>query len=364
MKHHVFPRFCRGLGLLDSILAFAILSVTLLWASQLVGNWFARQAIANDAKVVEEIARAGRLLLEGNITHQVYDTTTNPVGSAPLQIAFSDLENAGLRSPGIGIISPARRFLTLYAYRESDEMMILMARARGRTRVELTMPGASDGVSSAGIMISDEHDSATENRLRGPGVEYNMASINQLQSRFAALGDIFAFDYVPIKIFCHSYVYRIPISGCNANTMSARLNMGGNDLLNVSGLNTLAASIRNLEGPLKIVGNLTVHNDLIVKGDTVLTGDLSVPGTLTAANITVDDDLEVQGDLTATGNVTAADLTFSGEATIAGTARMGSLEISDLTTTELKADRIDIGTGTFTNILGNNVTVTTCTGCN
>ena len=363
MNHRVFSRFRRGLGLFDTILAFTVLSVTLLWGSQLLENWITRQAIANDARVVEELARTGRLLLEGNITHQVYDTTTNPVSSAPLAITFSDLENAGLRSPGLGTRSPAGRTLTLYAYRESDEVMLLMARARGISEVGI-FPDASDGVSSVGVLLSDEDDTGTEHILNGPGVNYDMYAINQLSSRFATREDIFALDYVPINIFCHSYVYRIPISGCTANMMSTSLNMNEHDLLNVKGLNTTGADIRNLEGPLEIIGNLTVHNDLIVKGDTVLTGDLSVPGTLTAANITVDDDLEVQGDLTATGNVTGADLTFSGEATIAGTARMGSLEISDLTTTEMKAERIDIGTGTFTNILGNNVTVTTCTGCN
>ena len=363
MNHRVFSRFRRGLGLFDTILAFAVLSVTLLWGSQLVGNWIARQAIANDARVVEELARAGRLLLEGDIVHRAYSTTTNPVGSAPLAIAFSDLENAGLRSPGLGTRSPVGRTLTLYAYRESDEVMLLMARARGISEVGI-FPDASDGVSSVGVLLSDEDDSGTEHILNGPGVNYDMYAINQLSSGFATREDIFALDYVPIEIFCHSYVYRIRISRCTRNNMSVSLDMGGNELSNVYNISSKRAVITYLEGPLEIIGNMTVHDDLVVKGDTILTGDLSIPGTLTAANITANDDLEVQGDLTATGNVTGADLTFSGEATIAGTARIGSLEISDLTTTELKAERIDIGTGNFTNILGNNVTVNSCTGCN
>ena len=52
----------RGLGLFDAMLAIAVLSVLALWGGQIVGDWARERVVTGEARVVSELARAGRLL--------------------------------------------------------------------------------------------------------------------------------------------------------------------------------------------------------------------------------------------------------------------------------------------------------------
>ena len=368
MSRNRYPsRTRRGLGLFDSILAFAVLSVTLLWGTQIVGNWISGKVISNDARLVAELARAGSLLIEGDVTHAA---RSHAVGTAPLLVALSDLEDAGLRSTALGTTSSGRRALSLHFYRPTTGVLLVIARARGANEIN-RIPGAEDGVSAVGVLLEDEDDGGTEHLLRGPGVNYDMFDINALTSRFATKEDIFALDHVALDVSCRSYVYRTAVDcdgdGTNdpeANTMATDLNLGNNNITGGGQITAGSAQIGRLQGTTQVDGALTVEGDLEVTGDTTLSGDLEIRGSLTAPNITVGDNLTVAGDLTAEGNLTGANLTFTGEATVSGDARIGKLNITSMTTTELKAQRIDLGTGTFTEVFADDVTVTNCTGCN
>ena len=378
MKRNRYPsRTRRGLGLFDSILAFAVLSVTLLWGTQIVGNWISGKIISNDARSVAELARAGRLLIEGDVNHPARgladDGTAAPVSydsDLTDDSNFTDLENAGLRSRALGDISPGRRNLSLHFYRPTAGVLLVIARARGANEIN-RIPGAEDGVSAVGVLLEDEDDGGTEHLLRGPGVNYDMFDINALTSRFATKEDIFALDNVALDVSCRSYVYRTVVD-CDsdgspdpeANTMATDLNLGDNNITEGGQITAVSAQIGRLQGTTQVGGALTVEGDLEVTGDTTLSGDLEIPGSLTAPNITVGDNLTVTGDLTAEGDLTGANLTFTGEATVSGDARIGKLNITSMTTTELKAQRIDLGTGTFTEVFADDVTVTNCTGCN
>ena len=368
MNRNRYPsRFRRGLGLFDSILAFAVLSLTLIWGSQIIGNWISGKAISNDARLVAELARAGSLLIEGDVDHAA---RSHAVGTAPLSVALSDLEDAGLRSTALGTTSSGRRALSLHFYRPTAGVLLVIARARGAIEIN-RIPGAEDGVDAVGVLLEDEDDGGTEHFLRGPGVNFDMFDINALSSRFATREDIFALGHVALDVSCRSYVYRVAVD-CDsdgstdpeANTMETDLNLGDNNITEGGQITAESAQIGQLQGTTQIDGALTVEGDLDVTGDTTLSGNLEVPGTLTAPNITVGDNLSVAGDFTANGDLTGGNLSFTGEATVSGDARIGKLNITSMTTTELKAERIDLGTGTFSEVFADDVTVTNCSGCN
>ncbi|WP_419739491.1 hypothetical protein [Ruegeria sp.] len=362
MNAHIFPsRTRRGLGLFDSILAFAVFSFALLWASQITGNWITARAMANEARSVAELARAGRLLVEGDPAHA---GRRHAPRAAPHPVDLAELEGAGLRAPALGERTPGRRTLSLYLYRPSEGALLIIARARGETKLT-RIPGAEDGVSGVGVLLSGETG------LRGPGVSYDMAPINRRMPGFATANDIFALDYVALDRNCPPYLYRVAVDcdgdGSNdaeVNTMSVDLDMGGNDLTGAGSIGARSAQIRQLVGQTQITGPLTVSETLDVEGNTTIAGDLALTGTLTAPNITIGESLTVKKALSVNGPLTGGALTFDGEATVAGTARIGTLRITNMRTQELRADRIDLGTGTFRELFTEQATVTNCTGCN
>ena len=363
--NHIPVHSRRGLSLFDSILAFAVLSIMLLWGAQIIGNWISGRAIANEARSVADLAHAGRLLVEGDVNHT---SRVHTVGTAPNSIAFTELANAGLRTTVLGTRSPGGRELSLHFYRPSTGVLLVIARARGTTEIT-RIPGVEDGVSSVGVLLEDEGDiGSTAHMLNGPGVYYDMKPINTLSNGFATKEDIFAIDYVALDIACNNYIYRVAVSSCvGANTMNVDLDMGSNNLINVGEFKTSSAEIEQLEGvtqSLEFDGNVKIEGNLVVQGDTELAGNLEVTGTFTAPSMTIEDDLTVQGDMTASGDITGANLTFNGEATVSGTASLGGLEITNLITDELRAETMDLGTGTFTEIIVNDMAVRTCTGCN
>ena len=226
------------------------------------------------------------------------------------------------------------------------------------------LPGAETGVSGVGLIRVGETE------LRGPGVDFDMNDVpnpavdptDPMSPAFATVNDLFALDYIALDAACRDYLYRVVVTGCaDANTMDTDLDMGGHDLTNVGTLTVPRATITTLEGATEVTGPLTVGGDLSVRGATdmqalTVTGDLTassanVTGTLTALN------------LTATGEITGANLTFDGTVTVSGTARLNDVEVDALSAESLNVRQLSSDEGHFDEIFADDVTVTTCTGC-
>ena len=351
-------RRVRGLGLLDAVLASGVLAATALWAGQLVGDWAEGRAVAGEARTTAGLARAGRLLVAGDVSHA---GRTHGVNAAPLQVALADLEAAGLRSPVLGSLTPGRRALTLWLWRPAAGTLVVIARARGDGPLP-RLPGAADGADGVGALPG------TGTRLRGPGVAFDMAPLNAALPGFATRSDLFALDHVALGLACRDYLYRVAVD-CDgdgtddalANTMAVGLDMGGNDLLGAGNVAAATATIGRLEGATEITGPLDVAGTLAVGGAATL-GAVTVGGVLNAASVDIAGTLTVP-ELVATGGIAGADIAFDGALTVSGTARLGdadveTLDVETLNVSRLSADEADIG-----RIFADDVTATACTGC-
>ena len=366
----------RGFGLWDSILAAGVIAVLAVWAGQLVGAWAEGRVVAGEARTVADLARAGRLLVEGDVAHA---GRTHGVNAAPLAVQLADLEAADLRAPALGGRTPARRTLTLWLWRPAASTLVVIARARGEVPLA-RLPGAEDGVTGVGALLG------ADTRLRGPGLDFDMAPVNARSAGFATANDVFGLDHVALDVTCRSYLYRVEVD-CDgdgtitpadalANTMETAIEMGDNDILGAGNVTAATAAIGRLEGATEIAGALTVDGELSVDGATAME-DLAVSGALTAADADFSGTLTVP-DLVASGAVSGADLTIGstpagcvagspgcvqGRITVSGTARLGdadvdTLNVETLNVRQLSSDRADI-----TDILADNVRATACTGC-
>ena len=376
----------RGLGLLDAILGGAVLSVVALLAAQVVGDWATARVVTNEARTVSALAKAGRLLIEGDINHPA---RTHPIGSPPLPIALSALAAAELRSPTAGTQSPGRRDLTLHAYRPTAGTqspgrrdltlhayrptagtVMVVARARGSYPLGRA-PGAADGVAGVGVLLDRDGNSSVgpgETTIRGPGVNFDMATLNTVLSGFAGFNDIFGFDSVALDVACHSYLYRVPIDcdrdgtlDATANTMTVGIDMDDNDILGAGRLTAATGTINTLAGATTVTGNISTTGDVEVLGLTAVQA-LTVTGAVLADSATITGDLTLV-DLVATGDITGANLTFNGTLTVAGDARLSDAEVDTLTVQTLNVDQLSADTATLTTGVATNLTVTNCSGC-
>ena len=365
---HKARRARRGLGLLDAILAAAVFAVMLLLTGQVVGDWAAGRATGNDARAVAELARQGRLLIDGDVSHPA---RTDPVGAAPREILLSDLTGAGLRSPVAGSRTPGRRALTLWAWRHSDGAVLVIARARGDQPIR-RLPDAGDGVQGVGALIAGFGGGTT---LAGAGVRFDMAPLNTAEPGFARPGsatdtvhDLFALDYVAQEADCRSYLYRVEVD-CDgdgapnpeANSMAVDLDMGDNNITQAGQIEADRATIPEITGPTEVTGELTVANALTVGGLAEMQ-DVTVRGALTVTDATIAGGLSVE-TLTASGEVTGADLTFDGTLTVSGEARLGEADAGSLNVTTLNVRQLSADEATISDIFATDVIATQCTGC-
>jgi len=332
--------------------------VTVLWGARVAGDWAAGRVMAGEARALAEVARAGRLLVEGDVAHA---GRAHGQGAAPLAVPLADLAAADLRDPALGTRTPARREISLHLWRPDAGTLVVVARARGDLP-PARLPGAEDGVTGVGALPG------AGTRLRGPGVDFDMAPLNTALAGFATADDLFALDHVALDVTCRSYLHRIPVDcdgdgvdDAEANTMATGLDMGGNDLTGAGAITAATAEVGRLEGAVRVAGPLTVAGGLDVAGATSME-DLAVAGVLTAEGAEISGALTVP-ELTATGEVTGADLTFDGALTVSGEARLGDADVDTLSVTtlnvrQLSADDADIGA-----VFADDVTATACTGC-
>ena len=348
----------RGLTLLDVLLAATVISVLALWGGQVAGDWIASRTVRAEVRTVAELARAGRLLVEGDVGHA---GRIHGVGAAPLAVGLADLEAADLRSPLLGALTPGRRTLTLWLWRPNAGALVVIARARGEAPLP-RLPGAEDGATGVGGLLR------TETRLRGPGLDFDMAGLNALVAGFATVNDLFALDHVALDVTCRSYLYRVAVD-CDgdgvddviANSMETSLDMGGNDLTGAGRVTAATAAIGTLEGATEVTGALTVAGEMEVTGMATM-ADVTVNGVISAASAEIAGTLTVP-DITATGVVTGADLTLDGTVVVSGEARLGDADAATLNVITLNVEQLSSTTGTFGSLFADNATFTSCTGC-
>lgn len=348
----------RGLGLWDALLATFVLSTLALWGGQLAGDWIEGRAVTGEVRTVAELARAGRLLVESDVGHA---GRTHGVGTAPLSVPFADLQAADLRSATLGDQTPGRRTLTLWLWRPTAGALVVIARARGE-RPLARLPGAEDGVTGVGALLG------TQTRLRGPGLDLDMAPINALVANFATGNDVFALDHVALAVTCRSYLYRVGVD-CDgdgvddviANTMETDLLMDGNDISGAGNVTADTAVIATMAGATEFTGAVTVAGELAVSGTTTM-ADLTVSGVITADSAEITGTLTVP-DLTATGTVTGANLTLNGTVIVSGEARLGDADADTLNVVTLNVDQLSSDRGEFNSIFADNATFTSCSGC-
>ncbi|MYG26974.1 MAG: hypothetical protein F4213_13285 [Boseongicola sp. SB0677_bin_26] len=348
----------RGLGLFDAMLAIIVLSLLALWGGQVAGGWIAGRVVTGEVRTVAELARAGRLLVEGDVSH---GGRTHAVGAAPLAVGLADLEAADLRSPALGTRSPGRRALTLWLWRPNAGALVVIARARGE-RPLARLPGAEDGATGVGALLG------TDARLRGPGLDFDMGPVNALVAGFATENDVFALDHVALDVTCRSYLFRVEVD-CDgdgtpdviANTMGTGLDMGGQDLTGAGNVTAATAAIGTLEGVTEFTGALAVGGELAVTGRTTME-DVTVSGALNAASAEVAGTLTVP-DLVATGALTGADLALDGTVAVSGEARLGDADVNTLNVVTLNVEQLSSDTGTFGSLFAERATFTSCSGC-
>ncbi len=350
----------RGLALWDLMMAMAVLSAVTLWGAQVAGDWIEGRVVTGEVRTVAELARAGRLLVEGDVAHA---GRTHGAGAAPLAVALGDLEAADLRSPALGTQSPGRRDLTLWLWRPaaSPDTLLVIARARGALPLA-RLPGAEDGVTGVGAMRG------TDTRLRGPGLNFDMTGLNALVAGFATASDVFALDHVALAVTCRSYLYRVEVD-CDgdgtpdviANTMETDLDMGDQDITAAGNVTAATAAIGTLEGATTVSGALTVGGELEVSGTTTM-ADLTVTGAVTADSADIQGTLTVP-DITATGTVTGANLTLNGTMIVSGEARLADADADTLNVVTLNVELLSSDTGVFQDLFADSATFTSCTGC-
>ena len=264
-----FPRrTARGLGLLDAVLAAAILSSLALWGGQMAGSWLERRLLAGETRALAGLARAGRLWAERGAA------TMPTAGTPPVAVTHAQLRGAGLWWPdrpagaaaGVIATTPGRRRameLFLYVPPGTSDRVMVIARARGAAGEPAPpgIPGAADGVVAVGVIAPDG------TTLRGPDVAFGFTTGNGFAQSFAQEGDLFALAHVWTQARC-LHLQRRPdaVTGCTGgNRMDIPLDMGGNTITGLGG----------------ITGNLEVTG-------TFEADDMKVGGTLEAEGLEVD----------------------------------------------------------------------------
>jgi len=354
-----FPRRSRrGLGLVDATLAVMVMSGFALYAAQVTGTWAERRLVDGEARALSRLARAGRLLVEGD------PEAWTPEGQEPERRTFAELEAADLWPAGRPRTTPGtRRDMTLWLSLAAPGRVTVIARARG-DRIPRGLPGAAAGVEGVGAIENE----AGETVLRGADVDFDMATLNAFTEGFGRPGDLFALAHAFTGRDCNAYLHRVEVDGCpDATVMAADLDMNGNSVLGADRVRTATLEVGDIEGDVTVTGSVTVGAGLEVDvdGDTTV-GDLTVNAGLNVLGAAEVGALTVQGDVSAAGTVSGHDLTFDGAIAVAGEAVLGDVTADTLVAAGVVADRLDALAATYTTLVGATLTVgdlTVTDGC-
>ena len=387
-------RVRRGMGMV-------VFAMTALWLSQITGHWLERRIVAHDAAALAEIAADVRTLVEGDIggargVINTMDTSTGRLTS----LDEADLQTAGLRTVADGNFStPSGKEVSVWIHRRipvpppgsvpapGSNVIEVIVRGRGGSWLA---PGGGAGSARVGAVF----ESGTDLLLRGPNLDLDMAHYHDgsvspatgaLTGTHAApdtgdvdapsqtgsdctdevcAGDLFAFQEVWTEPFCHSYLYRVPVPGCDdANTMAVDLDMGGNSIVDADRIEMRAAHIEEFIGDVTFRQDITFEGRVDIRGTLDVESDLEVRGQFDAERIE-SDEIEVT-DLSVKGDATFENLEITGAVsmTVPGKLAVNDLETQELLTDTLFVDVLSADDADFNRLLADDVTVSSCTGC-
>ncbi|WP_419738562.1 hypothetical protein [Ruegeria sp.] len=351
----------RGLGLVDTMLAVALLCVLALWGSQATTRWVDDRVMTGEVRMLAGVAQAARRLVEEDVSHAIRSAPVDTLQP----VTFRTLIDADLWSRAANTATPARRQIDIRLLRQANDRVLVLVRARAQTHRPDRVPFAATGVPGVGVLLDDETD------LKGPGLAFDFAHVT-LPPGYAQNGDLFALDQIWLNAPCQSYLYREAVSGCpDANTMAVDLDMGGNDITGADEIRAGTIRLETLQArapgaPITVEGaeKLVVSGKMDVTGDTELEDLTVLEASTFSKTVTIGDDLTVEGDLRVVGELAGGDLTFDGDLVVSGTARFGAARADEITARALTVERLSGGTWEqFGTLSANDVTVSTCTGC-
>jgi cytoskeletal protein CcmA (bactofilin family) len=376
-RRRIARRARRGLGLLDTIIALAII----IYGLQL---YFDHQDERQfKAIAAQEAAYLAQLKdhLEDFVGRNALTLMSSLSAGNARQITQADLNADDINVDLSSMEGIDGRSLDMWVIVEPLNRLAYIARASG-TIDRLHFPLTSPEFGLMGSYIDDDPTS-----IRGIGLNWSVGNpsasgtvANQIGIRH---GDAFAVGFVDLDADIRPYLHRSgerTPTGENLSTMAAPLELGGNAITGVTSL--------TMTGDLSVSGNISGTS-------------ASLTGVLQAGSVDVENSLDVTGavaigNLTTSGDVTAASVQSSGTISaaslaVAGSATLGSIDIGQnlevsgaLTATNGSLSNVEVGetltartvrsdavtaTSASINSLSatqgslNQLTVGSCTGC-
>lgn len=358
----------RGVSLLDTTLAVALLSILVTQIVQFSADIARREAAIKDGRYLTELVEAGRSLVIGQSQSFLVGSVT--------ELSPSDLATAGLLQEGrTGFGGLGRDYSVSVLRRSSDEFVIL---GRGILRagepVTYSWPTAGEGIGLVGTVHSQSPEF-----LRGPSLNYDLTwMVGDYASARPRVGDVAVLDTVRVDQAMTPYLHRVatPISP-ELNRMDADLDLNGNDVLGASLISAAELEVtsdivtQSIAGTTRFNGTIEA-NALSVSGLASFASDLNVTGAITSDSATVTSTLEAAtlqaNRASITGGLVMGDGTVSGTLTIADlaaeTLTAEDLEAEDVISRHLNADLLT-ARQLLSSTNGEFETITTgnCTGC-
>ena len=201
----------------------------------------------------------------------------------------------------------------------------------------------------------------------GPAIYLNLSSYTGAGMSISE-GDLVAISELWLEKLCHSYLYRIEItgydceSGANVNQMQISLDRNGNDVLNVGLLDVNAAAVTEFQGTSIFNGNVTFNDDIDVKSTMDLAGDLTVRGDYSIESFEIDS--FTTDVLTVNNNLTVPEMQVTGDMTMTtqGTAIINDLNTEIMTVETLFVDQVSADVVDTDRLDADNIITSTCTG--
>ena len=371
MRWRIARRGRRGSQLIEAALVLVVVIPAIELGAR-IGAGYAREAAGlNEARLLTQVADAGAALalrdLDGMINAQI------GAGNARV-LSLSDLEAEGLWSFGSDQLTALGREVSLLLHARGSQELVVLARASALEgeRAPHYVPQGGQGVGLVGYVPPSE-----TTRLRGPGLNYDLATLQNLT------GGPEAWDTVAIRVLRMDrhvlpFLHRVAQPGYpELNRMETDLDLNGFDLLRVGTLEAerVSASVDMQAG--KITGDLTVTGDVTVSGNMavegiVVTNQAQVNGEVAANALSIIGQATI-GALDADSVTTTGSVSINNDLVVEGSISVEALAATDLSANALNTDILSVGTLTSVSIIGTSVSATTgqiqslivenCEGC-
>ena len=303
-RPYVARRSRRGLGLIDSMLALAVMIVLGATAGQIFAGWVERRISQAEGRVLSAWADAGTTWVLQN-----RDSSTGAGLSANSRDITADVAEPALwRDPR----TPHRnRTIRLWVRSDGAHKAQLVAVASGVSDA-VPVPVAGDGIATVGMV----RVRGGSKRVIGPGIDFPLGSF----ADHAAQYDLVAVREVTTDQD-DPYLHRRQVDGRpDLNTMETDLIMGDNAISDVGTVSADRIDTQRIDGPLTVSGGMTLQGAMRVERAP------GVDGSAAAGGGTVD-----MPPATFTGDLKANTVTATGvdARTInARNARVGTLSVT------------------------------------